>query len=103
MRAEAREHGRPVNEKRPMKELRSAPEQGHDSPASIQRGGGEDPRRYEAKIMIDRSVRDHDISGYNHNGVKDPEMARGNNEHMAKMERRAEHMGTPMPDGLYER
>ncbi len=86
-----------------QKELRSDTATSNDSPDSIRRGGGEDPRRYEAKMMIDRCVENHDQSGYNHNGVQDPEMALGNNEHMAKMQRRAEGMGTPMPDGTYKK
>jgi len=86
-----------------QKELRSASPMKEDSANSVRRGGGEDPRRYEANIMIDRQVRDNDQSGYNHNGVKAPEAAIGNNEHMAKMEARAMHMGTPHPDGTYSR
>ncbi len=94
-------HGRPIGTK-PQKELRSDTATSHDSAASIQRGGGENPRRMAAKVMIDRSVRDHDESGYNHNGViSDPESAMGNNEHMRKMQARAMGMGTPEPDGTY--
>lgn len=101
---EKREHGRPVNEKPHMKELRTDTATTHDSPASIQRGGGEDPRRFEAQIIVDRAVRDHDVSGYNHNGViSDPESALGNNEHMRKMQAKAMGMGTPEPDGIYRR
>jgi len=100
---EAREKSHSVNQNRPQHELRSGMPMGGDSAESIQRGGGEDPRRHEAKIMIDRTVMDHDQSGYNHNGVKAPEAAMGNNEHMAKMESRAMHMGTPHPDGTYSR
>lgn len=38
---------------------------GNDSPDSIRRAGGEDPRRYTAKIVIERKISDHDRSGYN--------------------------------------
>ena len=37
-----------------------------DSDGSIRRAGGDDPRRHDASIVIDRKVRDHDQSGYNH-------------------------------------
>lgn len=33
---------------------------------AIQRAGGEDPRRHEAKIIIERKIVDHSQSGYNH-------------------------------------
>lgn len=99
---EKMEHGHEVKA-RPMKEDRSFGNIGSDSPNGIRRAGGDDARRYDAKIMIDRVVRDHDISGYNHNGVQVPEAAEGNNHHMAQMERRAMHMGTPHPDGTYSK
>lgn len=100
---EMMEHGMSVNQRREMKEDRSFGDIGDDSPDSIRRAGGEDPRRYDARILMDTKVRDHDQSGYNHNGVQDPEAALGNNEHMAKMERKAMGMGTPNPDGTYRR
>ncbi len=104
-REEKMEHGARVNENRPMKGNRASGEMPNDPAYCIQRAGGEDARRYDAKIMIDRVVQDHDMSGYNHNGVKtgQAEAALGNNEHMAKMERRADNMGTPYPDGTYSR
>lgn len=73
----------------------------NDSPNSIRRAGGEDPRRYDANIVMSTKVRDHDMSGYNHNGVKAPEAALGNNAHMEIMERRVGAMGSPKPDGTY--
>lgn len=97
------EHGHSVNERAQMKEERSFGDIGTDSPDSVRRGGGDDPRRYCAQIAIDRVVRDHDISGYNHNGVQAPEAANGNNEHMSMMERRAMHMGSQHPDGTYSK
>ena len=97
-------HDHSVNEHTQMKELKSFGDIGNDSPNSIRRGGGEDPRRYAAQIMIDSAVRDHSYSGYNHNGViSDPESALGNNEHMKMMQRKAMGMGTPHPDGTYSR
>jgi len=98
-----RDMGKPIPTK-PQHELRTASESRGDSPDSIRKAGGEDPRRYEAKIIIDCKVRDHDESGYNHNGViSNPESALGNNEHMVKMQARAARMGTPNPDGTYSR
>lgn len=76
----------------------------HDSPDSIRRAGGEkgmDPRRVDAKIVIDRKVMDHDLSGYNHNGVvapsNDAEVG-----YAALKDREAHRMGTPNPDGTYK-
>lgn len=74
----------------------------HDSPDSIRRGGGEDPRRREVQIVIDRKIMDHDLSGYNHNGVVAP----GNDAEVgyaALKDRKANAMGTPNPDGTYSR
>jgi hypothetical protein len=77
----------------------------HDSNESIMRAGGEDPRRYDAKIVIDRKVRDHDMSGYNHNATS-AQPANGAHEndmwaHEADV--KAMKMGTPEPDGTYRR
>jgi|GEM_PF-1966715 len=102
-REEGMEHGNKVNENRPQKGLKSDTATSMDSADSIRKAGGEDTRRYDARILMDTKVRDHDQSGYNHNGVQDPEAALGNNEHMAKMDRRAMGMGTPNPDGTYSR
>lgn len=94
-----------VNESPEMKEDRSAPRVGEDSPDSVRRGGGEDPRRYEAKIAIDRVVRDNDMSGYNHNATSTQPAndGRENEMQMNHMDRRAPMMGTPHPDGTYSR
>ncbi len=64
-----------------------------DSPDSIRRAGGEDPRRYEAKLVIDRKVAMHDQSGYNH--AYTPEADAFNRE----AERKAVGMGQTLPDG----
>ena len=90
-------------ETKPQKELRSAPEQGNDSPDSIRRAGGEDPRRYDAKIAIDRVVRDNDMSGYNHNATSSQPSNNGreNEMRMNMKDTQAGKMGTPMPDGTY--
>ena len=69
----------------------------HDSAATVQRAGGEDPRRHEAQILIDRKVSMHDQSGYNH--AYTPESARFN----AEAEKKAMGMGTPEVDGLYKK
>jgi hypothetical protein len=94
-----------VNENRPMKGNRSFGDIGNDSPDSIRRAGGEDPRRYDAKIAIDRVVRDNDMSGYNHNATSSQPANNGreNEMQMGKMDRRAPMMGTPHPDGTYSR
>lgn len=93
----------PVNENRPMQELRSAREQGNDSPDSIRRAGGEDPRRYDAQILIDRVVKDNDMSGYNHNATSSQPAngGRENEMQMNRMDKRANSMGTPNDDGTY--
>lgn len=70
-----------------------------DSPASIQRGGGEDPRRREVQIVMDRKISDHDQSGYNHQDR--PEMS--NADYVAGQDRKVAAMGTPNPDGTYSR
>lgn len=72
----------------------------NDSPDSVRRAGGEagqDPRRVDAKIMIDRAITNHDQSGYNH--AYTPESDRFNRA----AERKAMGMGTPNPDGTYSK
>ena len=94
-----------VNEKREMKEDRSFGSIGNDSPDSIRRAGGEDPRRYDAKIAIDRVVKDNDMSGYNHNATSSQPAndGRENEMQMNRMDRKSNMMGTPNPDGTYSR
>lgn len=77
----------------------------HDSNESIQRAGGEDPRRYDAKIAIDRKIRDNDMSGYNHNATSTQPSNRGNENLMWSKEQdvKSAAQGTPMPDGTYRR
>lgn len=77
----------------------------NDNPPDIQRAGGEDPRRYEAKILIDRKVEDHDMSGYNHNATPQ-QPANGGHEneiYMRDADAKVARMGTPEPDGLYRK
>lgn len=92
-----------VNENRPMLEDRHPNVERHDSPDSIRRGGGEDPRRFEAKILIDRVVRDHDMSGYNHNATSSQPSNDGRENEMWAKEKdvKAVKKGTPAPDGTY--
>lgn len=92
-----------VNQDRPMLGNRHPNPERNDSPDSIRRGGGEDPRRYEAKILIDRVVRDNDMSGYNHNGTSSQpsNMGRENEMRMNMMDKKAMNMGDPHPDGTY--
>lgn len=71
-----------------------------DSPDSVRRAGGEagmDPRRVDAKIVIDRKVMDHDQSGYNHANSPTAD------SYAAMQERKAMGMGTPSDDGLYSK
>jgi hypothetical protein len=81
----------------------NAGEGSKDSPDSIRRAGGEDPRRYEAKILIERKVQDHDMSGYNHNATS-VQPANGGNENVMyakEVDVKAKKMGFPNPDGTY--
>lgn len=96
-------NSKPVDQNRPQKELRSFGEIGNDSPDSIRRAGGEDPRRYDAKIAIDRVVKDNDMSGYNHNATSSQPANNGreNEMQMNRMDKKAANMGTPNPDGTY--
>jgi hypothetical protein len=90
-----------VNENRPMPELRHPGMQMGDSADSIRRAGGEDPRRYDAKIVIDRKVMDHSQSGYNHNATSSQPANNGkeNIMQMNRMDKKVEGMGYPNPDG----
>lgn len=93
---EHREHGKPIQAKA-QGELRSFGEVGEDRPDCVRRAGGEDPRRYEAKIAIDRVVTNHDQSGYNHAYTP------GADSYARAEEKKAMGMGTPHPDGTYSR
>ena len=94
-----------INESPEMKGNRSSVRAGEDSPDSIRRAGGEDPRRYDAKIAIDRAVKDTDMSGYNHNATSTQPAndGRENEMQMDRMDKKANGMGTPHPDGTYSR
>jgi len=94
-----------IDMNRPQKELRSDTATMNDSADSIRRAGGEDSRRYDAKIAIDRVVRDQDVSGYNHNATSSQPAndGRENEVRMNMMDRKAAGMGTPQPDGLYSK
>lgn len=100
---EMMENGRAVNENRPQPELRHAGMNNSDNMQDIQRGGGSDPRRYQAKIMIDRVVRNHDMSGYNHNATSSQPANNGRENEMWAKEQdvKAVGMGSPNPDGTY--
>ena len=103
MKEEMMEHGKGVNMNRPQSELRHMGMQNTDHMQDIQRGGGSDPRRYQAKIMIDRAVRDNDMSGYNHNATSSQPSNDGHENEMWAKEQdvKADRMGTPHPDGTY--
>lgn len=105
MKEEMMEKGKKVNENHPQPELRHSGMQNTDHMQDIQRGGGSDPRRYAAKIAIDRSVRDHDMSGYNHNATSSQPANNGRENEMWAKEQdvKAVRMGTPNPDGTYSR
>ena len=96
MNEEKMEHGKSVNAKA-MGEDRSFGKVGNDNPHDIMRAGGSDPRRPMAKQVIDRSVRDHDQSGYNH--AYTPE----SDAYARSAERKAMGMGDPHPDGTYSK
>jgi hypothetical protein len=93
----------PVNEDRPMLGNRSAPKAGDDSADGIRRAGGDDPRRYDAQILIDRVVRDNDMSGYNHNATSSQPAndGRENEMQMNRMDKKSNMNGTINPDGTY--
>jgi hypothetical protein len=102
---EKMENGKKVNQDRPQTELRHMGMQNTDNMQDIQRGGGSDPRRYQAKILIDTKVRDHDMSGYNHNATSSQPANNGRENEMWAKEQdvKAMNMGTPHPDGTYSR
>ena len=90
-------------ERKEQKELRSFGNVGNDSPDSIRRAGGEDPRRYDAKIAIDRVIKDNDQSGYNHNATSSQPAndGRENTMQMNRQDKRSNMMGYPNVDGTY--
>lgn len=102
---EKMENGKKVNQNRPQNELRHMGMQNTDHMQDIQRGGGSDPRRYQAKILIDTKVRDHDMSGYNHNATSSQPANDGRENEMWAKEQdvKAMNMGTPHPDGTYSK
>jgi hypothetical protein len=62
---------------------------------AIQRAGGEDPRRRDVAIVLERKIQDHDMSGYNHRDK--PEMSLSDKE----MRTPHEHEGPMMyADGI---
>jgi len=79
-----------------MGQNRAFGEVGGSSPDDIRRAGGSDPRRYDAKIIHDHSVTNHDRPGYN------PDYQH-NDPYVAQVEAKAMSMGTPNPDGTYSK
>lgn len=94
-----------INMNPPMNGNRHPNAERMDSADSIRRAGGEDPRRYDAKIAIDRAITNHDASGYNHNATSSQPANNGRENEMWMNERdvKAVGMGTPAPDGTYRR
>lgn len=90
-----------ANENRPQTELRHASSMRSDTPHDIMRAGGSDPRRYDAKIAIDRQVSNHDMSGYNHNATSSQPSNNGreNEMYMKESDVKVAKMGKPNPDG----
>ena len=86
---------------REQPELRTHSHMAHDSAESIQRGGGEDPRRREVQIVMDRKVRDHDQSGYNHQTMMNEQAEK--RTFMESQEGRAADSGEIQPDGIFRR
>ena len=81
----------------------------HDSDNMVRQAGGDlgnDPRRVVAKALIETKVRDHDMSGYNHNATNH-QPANGGHEnelgYARMMDKKAMGMGTPHPDGTYSK
>lgn len=68
-----------------------------DSPDSIRRAGGEDPRRAQMQVVIDRKVMDNSQSGYNHAYTHESD------SFAREAERKAMGMGTPHDDGTYSK
>lgn len=93
-----------INQNRPQPELRHPNAERHDSADSIRRAGGEDPRRYDAKIAIDRVVRDYDMSGYNHNATSSQPANNGreNEMFMKAKDVKVAKKGTILPDGNFD-
>lgn len=80
-----------------------------DSDNMIRQAGGDlgnDPRRHAAKMLIETKIRDHEISGYNHNATNH-QPANGGHEneigYARMMDKKAMGMGTPNPDGTYQK
>jgi len=92
-------------QRKEQNELRQPGEFGNDSADSIRRAGGEDPRRYDAKIAIDRIVKDNDMSGYNHNATSSQPSNNGreNEMYMSMKDRQVASTPEIQPDGLTSR
>lgn len=86
------DRGKPIQAKA-MGESRSFGPVGNDSPHNIMRAGGDDPRRRDASIVIERKIVDHDQSGYNHAYSPDSD------SYARSAERKAMGMGEQNPDG----
>lgn len=80
-----------------MGQSRSFGPVGNDNPHDVMRGGGEDPRRPMARIVIERKIVNHDQSGYNHAYTPDSDA------YAKAAEKKAMGMGTPNPDGTYSK
>ena len=70
----------------------------NDSDNSVRQGGGEDPRRAMFHPIMETKIRDHDMSGYNHNatGVQPSNFA-------SEQDIKSYRMGTPLVDGTYSK
>lgn len=73
----------------------------YDSPDDIRRAGGSDPRRYDAKIVMDRKIQDHDRSGYNLQTK--PVIDTENRTFKESQEGKAADLGEMQPDGIFRR
>lgn len=77
----------------------------HDNPHDIMRAGGSDPRRHDARIVIERKVFDHEMSGYNHNATPGQPANGGHEneiEYAHMQDRKVKAMGTIEPDGRFK-
>ena len=77
----------------------------NDSDDSVRRAGGEDPRRREVQVVMDRKIEDHDMSGYNHNSTSSQPANYSHENVMWAKEQdvKAMRMGTPNVDGTYRK
>ena len=73
----------------------------NDSANDIRRAGGSDPHRRDVQIVIDRKIKDHDQTGFNHQTR--PNMMEEQRTFMESQEGKAADSGEIQPDGIFRR